>query len=69
MKRDAIIAELLALEAMLQDDRLDDNDRLALHGAQQALRHIIQPEIWQRASRTFYRIDNRSSEAGSLLIH
>jgi hypothetical protein len=61
--------ELLELEAMLQDDRLDDNDRLALHGAQQALRHIIQPEIWQRASQTFYRIDNRPSEAGSLLIH
>jgi hypothetical protein len=69
MKRDAIIAELLELEAMLQDDRLDDNDRLALHGAQQALRHIIQPKIWKRASQTFYGIDNRPSEAGSRLIH
>jgi hypothetical protein len=69
MNRDAIIAELLELEVMLQDDRLNDRDRLALHGAQQALQHIIEPDIWQLASQTFCRIDNRPSEAGSLLIH
>jgi hypothetical protein len=69
MNRDAIIAELLELEGMLQDDRLNDNDRLALYGAQQALQHIIEPDIWPSASQTFCRIDNRPSEAGSLLIH
>jgi hypothetical protein len=34
MTRDAIIAELLEIEALLQDDRLNDEDRHALHGAQ-----------------------------------
>jgi hypothetical protein len=69
MNRDAILTELLELEGMLQDDRLNDHDRLALHGAQQALRNIIEPDIWNPASQTFYRIDNRPSEAGSLLVH
>ena len=68
MNRDAILTELLELEAMLQDDRLNDHDRLALHGAQQALRNIIEPETWHPASQTFYRIDNKPSEAGSLLM-
>src|SRR5260370_9650850 len=40
MTRDAIIAELLEIEGLLQDDRLNDDDRHALHGAQQALRNI-----------------------------
>ena len=69
MNRDAINAELLELEGMLQDDRLSDYDRIALHGAQQALRNILQPDSWHPASQTFYRIDNRPSEAGSLLVH
>jgi hypothetical protein len=69
MNRDAILTELLELEGMLQDDRLNDHDRLALHGAQQALRNIIEPETWHPASQTFYRIDNKPSEAGSLLLH
>jgi hypothetical protein len=59
----------MELEGMLQDDRLNDHDRVALHGAQQALRHIIEPESWHPASQTFYRIDNRPSEPGSLLVH
>lgn len=69
MNRDAINAELLEIEGMLQDDRLSDYDRIALHGAQQALRHILGPDIWHPASQTFYRIENRPSEAGSLLVH
>ena len=69
MKRDAINAELLELEGMLQDNRLKDYDRIALHGAQQALRNILEPDTWHRASQTFYRIDNRPSEAGLLLVH
>jgi hypothetical protein len=69
MNRDAIIAELMELEGLLQDDRLNNNDRLALHGAQQALRHIVEPDIWRQASQTFCRIENRPSEAGSQLIH
>jgi hypothetical protein len=40
MTRDAIMAELLEIEGLLQDDRLNDHDRFALQGAQQALRHI-----------------------------
>jgi hypothetical protein len=69
MSRDAIMVELLEIEALLQDDRLNDNDRHALHGAQQALRNVLGPEHWQKPSQTFYRIDNRPSEAVSLLLH
>jgi hypothetical protein len=69
MNRDAIHAELLELEGVLQDDRLSDYDRIALHGAQQALRHVLEPDTWRPASQTFYRIDNRPSEAASLLVH
>ena len=69
INRDAINAELLEIEGMLQDDRLSDYDRIALHGAQQALRNILEPDTWHPASQTFYRIDNRPSEAGSLLVH
>ena len=61
--------ELLEIEALLQDDRLNDNDRYALHGAQQALRNVLDSETWQQASQTFYRIDNRLSEAVSLVLH
>ena len=35
--RDVILAELLEIESLLQDDRLNDQDRYALLGAQQAL--------------------------------
>jgi hypothetical protein len=69
INRDAILAELLEIESLLQDDRLNDQDRYALHGAQQALRKIFEPDIWHQASQTFYRIDNRPSEAVSLLLH
>jgi hypothetical protein len=69
MNRDAIISELLELEGLLQDDRLNDHDRIALHGAAQALRHILDPDTWHPASQTFYRIDKRPSEAVSLLVH
>ena len=69
INRDAIFAELLEIESLLQDDRLNDQDRFALHGAQQALRNILEPDTWHQASQTFYRIDNRPSEAGSLLLH
>jgi hypothetical protein len=69
LSRDAIMVELLEIEGMLQDDRLNDNDRHALHGAQQALRNLLDPEKWHQASQTFYRIDNKPSEAVSLLLH
>jgi hypothetical protein len=69
MNRDAILAELMELEGMLQDDRLNDQDRIALRGAEQALRNILDPDTWQPASQTFYRIDKRPSEAASLLVH
>jgi hypothetical protein len=69
MNRDAIFAELLEIEGLLQDDRLNDNDRQSLLGAQQALRNVLDRDAWHPASQTFYRIDNRPSEAGSLLLH
>jgi hypothetical protein len=43
MTSDAIMAELFDIEGMLQDDRVNDNDRHALHGAQQALRNVLEP--------------------------
>jgi hypothetical protein len=45
INRDAILAELLEIESLLQDDRLNDQDRYALHGAQRALRKIFEPDI------------------------
>jgi hypothetical protein len=69
MTRNAIMADLLEIEGLLQDDRLNDNDRHALDGAQQALRNILDPETSHQASQTFCQIDNRPSEAVSLLLH
>ena len=57
MDRDAIAAELLEIEGLLQDDSLKDEARYALFGAQQALRHILDRNTWHPASQTFYRID------------
>ena len=69
ISRDAILTELLEIESLLEDDLLNDHDRFALHGAQQALLNILEPDTWPQASQTFYRIDNRPSEAASLLLH
>ena len=69
MDRDAILAELLEIEGILLDDRLNDEDRHALHGAQQALRNVLDRDTWQPASQTFYQIDARPSEPASRLIH
>jgi hypothetical protein len=44
INRDAILAELLELEGMLQDDRFSDYDHIALHGAQQTQRHVLEPD-------------------------
>ena len=69
MNRDAILAELLELEGMLLDSRLNDEDRQALHGAAQALRHVLDAATWHPASQAFYRVGDRPSEAGSALVH
>jgi hypothetical protein len=69
MDRDAIMAELLEIEAVLADAGLKDEDRHALHGAQQALRAVLDPETWQTASQTFYRVGGRPTEAGSKATH
>ena len=69
MNRDAILAELLEIEGMLLDARLNDEDRHALHGAAQALRHVLAAATWQPASQTFYRVGDRPSGAGSALVH
>ena len=44
MDRDAIEAELLEIEGMLQDEKLKDEDRHALHGASQALRSMLESQ-------------------------
>jgi hypothetical protein len=64
MNRDDVEAELLEIEALLQDERLKDEDRRALHGAQQALRNVLDQDTWYPASQTFYQIDARPVEAG-----
>jgi hypothetical protein len=69
MNRDAILAELLEIEGMLLDERLNDEDRHTLHGAAQGLRHVLDAATWHPASQTFYRLGPRPSEAGSALVH
>jgi hypothetical protein len=59
---DAIRVELSDIEGILDDDRLSDEDRTALHGAQQALRNILEPDTSHPASQTFYRIGARPIE-------
>ena len=68
MDRDAILAELLDIEGMLLDARLSDEDRHALHGAAQALRHVPDAATWQPASQRSITWVNRPSEAGSALV-
>jgi hypothetical protein len=67
MDRDTIDAELLDIEGLLQHERL--KDRHALHGAQQALRNVLDRDTRQPASQTFYQINNRPIEPPSPLIH
>ena len=52
MNRDEVEAELLVIEALLQDDKLKDEDRHALHGAQQALLNVLDSDTWHPASQT-----------------
>ena len=66
---EAILAELTEIEAMLDDDRMSDADRFALYGAQQALRNILQPDVWQSASQSFYRVGARPSDPPSKAKH
>jgi hypothetical protein len=63
MNRDEVEAELLQIEALLQDDRLKDEDRIALHGAQQALLNVLDSDTWLPASQTFYWIDGNRFHA------
>jgi hypothetical protein len=67
--QDAIEAELQEIEHAIRDDRISEDARLALMGASQALRHILDPETWHPASQTFYRLDARSDEAASPRKH
>jgi hypothetical protein len=67
--RDRIEAEILEIEALLADDKLSDEDRAGLHGAQQALRNVLDPETWHPASQTFYRVGARPTEAESKRRH
>jgi hypothetical protein len=67
--RDRIEAEILEIETLLADDQLSDEDRAALHGAQQALRNVLDPDTWHPASQTFYRTDARPAETVSKRKH
>ncbi|MCA1452802.1 hypothetical protein I6F35_06155 [Bradyrhizobium sp. BRP22] len=69
MNRDAIQTELLEIEAILADDGLTDEDRAALHGAQQTLRNVLDPETWHPASQTFYRLGARPIKAVSTSVN
>ena len=60
---DAILAELLEIEGILLDDRLNDDDWHALHGAAQALRHLLDAATWQPASQTVLSGRRPPSEA------
>ena len=51
ISRDAILAEVLEIESLLEDDRLNDQDRFALYGAQQALRNILEPDTGTKPPR------------------
>ena len=66
---EAILAELTEIEAMLEDDRMSDADRFALYGAQQALRNTLEPDVWQTASQSFYRLDARPLDPPSKAKH
>jgi hypothetical protein len=67
--RETIETELLEIEAVLDDDDLSDEDRAALHGAQQALRNVLDPQTWHPANQTFYRVGARPIEAASKRRH
>jgi hypothetical protein len=61
------MVELLAIEAPPSGGSIERQRSVCAFGAQQALRNVLDPE-WQQASQTFFRIDNRPSEAVSLLL-
>ena len=66
---DSVLAELIEIETMLDNYRLSDGDRFALYGAQQALRNILEPDAWQTASQSFYRLDARPVDPPSKARH
>lgn len=59
MDRERLETELAEIELMLADHRLKDEDRFALFGASQAIRHMLDPDTWHPASQTFYRLGDR----------
>lgn len=67
--REAIIIELGEIKAMLADNRLKDEDRFALFGAVQALSHVLDPETWEPASQTFYKLGARPLSSPSVRQH
>ncbi|MGY3581559.1 hypothetical protein ACVIGB_000369 [Bradyrhizobium sp. USDA 4341] len=62
--KDRILAELIEINEVLLDDRLLEEDRAALQGAQQALRNLLDPHTWEPASEIFYRIGARPKTVG-----
>ena len=54
---------------MLEDDRMSDADRFALYGAQQALRNVLEPDVWEIASQSFYSVGARPTDPDSKAKH
>jgi hypothetical protein len=69
IERDAFLAELLEIESLLQDDRLNDQDRYALRRTAGPCDISWSRTPGTKPSQTFYRINNRPSKAVSLLLH
>jgi hypothetical protein len=64
---DAILAELLEIEGILLDERLSDEDRSALHGAQQA--HGPQTLADPLLDRALARIERGKAQFGDRLCY
>jgi hypothetical protein len=69
LDQDTIVNELTEIEHMLLNEGLSEDVRFALMGASQVLWHVLDPETWQSASHTFYRLDARPDEVPSPRRH
>ena len=60
-----IADEISEIEALLEDESLIETDRFALYGAQQALRNVLEPDVWATVSKSFNRGGNRPTDPPS----
>lgn len=69
MRTNEIEIELMEIEAQLDDGRLSEDCRQALHGAAQALRWVLEPDEWATPTQTFYPLARRPLEPVSRAVH